>query len=46
MKFKQLNLFTECIMETEDIFNDTEFKEQLKNEKFIQVVNSNRGGGY
>lgn len=43
---KQLDLFTDCIMETEDIFNDTEFKKQFKNEKFIQVANSNRGGGY
>lgn len=43
---KQLDLFTDCIMETEDVFNDREFKEQLTNERFKQVATSNKGGGY
>ena len=43
---KQLNLFTDCIMETDDVFNDREFKEQLTNERFKQVATSNKGGGY
>jgi len=43
---KQLNLFTDCIMETEGIFNDDEFSEQLKNERFKQVANQSKGGGY
>ena len=43
---KQLDLFTDCIMETEDVFNDTEFKEQLTNVRFKQVATSNKGGGY
>jgi len=43
---KQLDLFTDYIMETEDIFNESEFKEQLTNERFKQVAYSKRGGGY
>jgi hypothetical protein len=43
---KQLDLFTDCIMETENVFNDMEFKKQLKNERFKKVATSNRGGGY
>jgi len=33
-------------METENVFNDMEFKKQLKNERFKKVATSNRGGGY
>jgi len=43
---KQLNLFTDCIMETEDVFNDSEFSEQLNNERFKQVATQRKGGGY
>lgn len=43
---KQLDLFTDCIMETEDVFNEMEFKEQLTNERFKQVATSSKGGGY
>ena len=43
---KQLNLFTDYIMETENVFNDNEFIEQLNNEKFKQVASQRRGGGY
>ena len=43
---KQLNLFTDCTMETEDVFNDTEFSEQLTNNKFKQVASQEKGGGY
>ena len=43
---KQLDLFTDCIMETENIFNEREFKKLLTNKRFKQVAHSKRGGGY
>ena len=43
---KQLDLFTDCIMETENIFNDREFKKLLTNKRFKQVAYSKKGGGY
>ena len=43
---KSLNLFDEYYDECENIINDKEIKEALKNEDFKNVFNKKRGGGY
>lgn len=44
---KKLEYFDKCIMETEDIENDPEFRNELKNNaNFNNVYNTEKGGGY
>jgi len=39
-------MFTDVIIETENIFKDDEMKKRLKNQEYKKVITSKRGGGY
>ena len=43
---KELNFFDKTVFETEEIKNDDEIIEALKNENFSKVFNTKRGGGF
>tara|TARA_B100000282_G_scaffold296555_1_gene278895 strand:- start:4480 stop:5193 length:714 start_codon:yes stop_codon:yes gene_type:complete len=46
LEAQNLNYFDKTITETEDIRNDQEIIDSLKNPNFEKVFNSKRGGGY